>query len=434
MVRMLLGLLVLAAFTHPAASEPPAARPETLVRLTVAPMAAPKPALRYLLLPELKEMTPGNPIPNYLRCSFEVESSRPTDVLAGAALRLADRAARMDRPDWQILLKCRTDGIGLLLPDVQKMRTLAASLQERFRREVSVGRFDEALVTAKTLFAMSRHMSEHPTLIGDLVGIAIAYVAIAPLEEMVQQAGCPNLYWALTNLPDPLVPLDRGMEGERMLLRGEFRELDEKDPMSPDQIGKLVRHLRFTGDGPATREWLEARVKDKAGVRAARRRLVEYGLPAERVERFPVAQIVFLDAWYEFEVQRDEVMKLANLPSWQFEAQFRQNHWRPSQATGPFARLFIPALERVRRAQGRLQQRIALLRHVEAFRQYAADHAGRFPTRLADVTVPLPDDPFTGKPFRYTLEGATAHLRGCPPPGEEKNAAYNVHFEFSVQR
>ena len=38
--------------------EPP---PEMLIRLTVQPMAAPKPALRYLLLPELKEMNPGNP-------------------------------------------------------------------------------------------------------------------------------------------------------------------------------------------------------------------------------------------------------------------------------------------------------------------------------------------------------------------------------------
>ena len=34
---------------------------------------------------------------------------------------------------------------------------------------------------------------------------------------MLEQPGCPNLYWALTNLPDPLVPLDKGMDGERVM-------------------------------------------------------------------------------------------------------------------------------------------------------------------------------------------------------------------------
>jgi hypothetical protein len=48
--------------------------------------------------------------------------------------------------------------------------------------------------------------------------------------------------------------------------------------------------------------------------------------------------------------------------------------------------------------------------------------------------VPLPDDPFTGKPFRYNLSGATAHLRGSPPPGREKESVFNVHYEVTVQR
>ena len=37
-------------------------------------------------------------------------------------------------------------------------------------------------------------MGEHPTLLGNLVGIAIANLAIAPLEELLEQPGCPNLY------------------------------------------------------------------------------------------------------------------------------------------------------------------------------------------------------------------------------------------------
>src|SRR5204862_866777 len=126
-------------------------------------------------------------------------------------------------------------------------------------------------VTAKTMFAMSRHMGEHPTIIGALVGIAIASIAIGPLEEMLEQPGCPNLYWALTNLPSPLVPLDRGLEGERLLMLGEFGEragLDDTAPMTPDKIKRFasymdrLRDYEPGGKVPSTRSWLDKRTKD----------------------------------------------------------------------------------------------------------------------------------------------------------------------------
>jgi hypothetical protein len=93
-----------------------------------------------------------------------------------------------------------------------------------------------------------------------------------------------------------------------------------------------------------------------------------------------------------------------------------------------------PALSKVRLAQGRLEQRIALLRHVEALRLYAAAHDGKLPEKLTDIDVPLPPDPFTGKPFRYEIVEGTAHLRGTPPRGEEKNPPYNLHYEITVRK
>ena len=124
-------------------------------------------------------------------------------------LSQVDWAARLDNPDWQVLRKLKAEGIEVLLPDVQGIRALQRALQVRFRAEIAQGRFDDAIRTAKTLFAMSRHLGEHPTLVGDLVGMAIARVAICHLEEMLDQPGCPNLYWALTNLPAPLIPWTR---------------------------------------------------------------------------------------------------------------------------------------------------------------------------------------------------------------------------------
>ena len=86
------------------------------------------------------------------------------------------------------------------------------------------------------------------------------------------------------------------------------------------------------------------------------------------------------------------------------------------------------------RAHARLEQRIALLRCVEALRLYAAAHDGKLPVLLADAPVPVPVDPITGKEFRYSLEGGTALLRGTPPSGLEKNAAYNVRYEIKIAK
>jgi hypothetical protein len=407
---------------------------EMLIKLTVYPKAAPKPALRYVLIPELREMQPGNPIPNYLKCFMSVDYSNDMEILGRAALQQADRAARMDKPDWQILLKAKTDGIQLLLPDVQKLRAIAAALQARFREEIAQDRLDDAIVTAKTMFAMSRHMGEHPTMIGDLVGVAIAHVAIGPLEEMLQRPGCPNLYWALTNLPNPLVSMERGVEGERLFILAELRDLDESAPMNADQIKKLLVHiddLRKLDNKPSmqtTRQYLDERTKDATKVSAARSRLVEYGLPEERIQKFPADQIILLDEKYDYEVQRDEATKLWSLPTWQGEALAAK--LGPPKEKSLFIFL-LAAYQKVRRAQGRLEQRIGLLRHVEALRMYAAEHDGKWPASLSDINLPLPADPYTNKPFKYSVDGGTAHLRGT---GLENIPAFNVHYELTIAK
>ena len=466
MARTVLACAAMAVFALPCRAGEAAATPETLIRLSVAPEAAPRPALRYVLLPELKEMNPGNPVQGYLKCFmeqhkffFDKESFQRREKLlsmplkelparelrnyGGFALTQADWAARLDTPDWQILPKLRVDGLFLLLPDIQEMRLLIGALKVRFRAEVALGRFDDAIRTAKTMFAIARHLSEHPTLIADLVAMFAANSAIGPLEEMLQQPGCPNLYWALTNLPAPLVPLDRGMEGERVMSLSptEFGDLDEKAPMTADQIKAFIAKcdlLQLDGKAPKpgesfVRAWLDARTADESKVGAARHRLAEHGLPREQLLRFPADQVILVDQKHEYDARFDDLMKTMKLPAWQ--AQELAGQPTPSGEPSLFAdELVGPSQYRVHRKRWLLDQRIALLRHVEALRLYAAEHDGTLPRSLSEVSVPLPDDPSTGKPFRYELAGDTAHLRGQPPVGEEKNPEYNVHYEVTLRK
>jgi hypothetical protein len=122
-------------------------------------------------------------------------------------------------------------------------------------------------------------------------------------------------------------------------------------------------------------------------------------------------------------------MKLLGLAPWQIALV----GGKESDGGGLFSDL-LPDVVATRRLQARLGQRVALLRHVEALRLYAAAHQGKLPARLADCGVPLPADPFTGKPFRYEADGATAHLRSVPPSGEAKTLAGNVHFQVTLRK
>jgi hypothetical protein len=324
---------------------------ETAVRLTVRPMPAPKPALKYQLLPELRELTPGNAAHNYLKCFMEqgrffygkqavAERARyrtmplaelPLDRLrsyGGSALRQADWAARQDTLDWQDLARLRKGGLERLPPEVGPLQVLAEALHVRLRAEVAGRRFDDAIRTAKTMLALARHLGEHPSEVGNLVGLWAAHLALSTLEEMVQQPGCPNLYWALTDLPCPLVDLRKGVQGERLLVAAELRGLRDDDPMTQAEIDQVVSHFaglmsfarEQAGKPPRNlRPGLLARAKDAAGVRAARRRLIEAGGAEALLNRFPPLQVVLLDDKRWYEVERDERMKLLALPLWQIE-------------------------------------------------------------------------------------------------------------------
>jgi hypothetical protein len=272
------------------------------------------------------------------------------------------------------------------------------------------------------------------------VGIAIAMITTETVEEMISQPGCPNLYWALTNLPSPFMPLDKGIEGERLAMLAAFRPLDPSAPMTAQELKPFVAQLdqvlqladeQTIAKSGGVRKWLDARANDAGKLAAARQRLLEYGFDQKLLSRFPADQVILLDEKREYEVRRDDIMKYVHLPAWQFDPLVSKKQKAGDQAL--FAEL-VPAFATVCRAQARLDQRLALVRHVEALRMYAAEHRGALPPALAYISVPLPVDPFSGKPFRYEVRDDTAHLRGCPPRGEEKTAVFNLHYEVTLGR
>jgi hypothetical protein len=253
---------------------------------------------------------------------------------------------------------------------------------------------------------------------------------------MIQQPGCPNLFWALTNLPHPFIDLRKGFQGERVFLTKEFAALDTRAPMTDTQVDKAVDRLqelmKIINVNKNVSDWLSASAIDKERVRAARTRLIESGLAENKVKQFTAPQVILLDEKLEFEVRRDEVRKVMMLSFWQAEPLLRAaRQQRGKREDSLFAGLI--AGDKVKLAQTRVEQRLGLLRCVEALRLHAAENDGKLPAKLEDIKLPLPVDPVTGKPFVYKLDGGTAILRGTPPPGVN-DPAYNVRYEVTIAK
>jgi hypothetical protein len=431
---------------------------ESAIRLNVQAMAAPKPALKYQLLPEIRELKPGNPYQGYIKCFMEqrnfffskdgvaLRTRYQTAPLAdlkdigeygGGALRQADWAARLDVVDWQVLDKVQTDGLKAQLSELPALQTLAGTLQGRFRIHVAAHRFPEAINGAKTMLMLARHLGEYPAEEANLLGISIAQMTLDTLEEMLQQTDCPNLYWALTDLPTPLVDLHKGIQGNGTLVSTELELLRDDVVISDADLEKLVSRLsgvlgtvrEQTGRPP--RNWrasVAALTKSAETVHAARGRLIHSGCDKKLAGKLSPLQIILLDQKREFEIERDDRAKLLSVPCYQLEALAGSAH-----SDNLFADL-LPNVVQLRMTQGRLEQRIALLRHVEALRMYAANHGDAFPQKLSELTVPLPDDPFTGKPFTYNLAGATANLNGRVAANIDKNSTYVARYELTIKK
>jgi hypothetical protein len=459
----LVGLLTLAAFAS-AQDNPPR-------RLELTPMAPSVPALKYYLYPQVRDQNPGNAVQLYYRAmnpeSFQLLQRDPKlhvrlaelgqkplreltpaeikdlSVVSGWKFLLeVDRGARRPNYDWELTDPLRKEGIGLLLPDVQSMRTLGMLVRARAKAELAAGDFNKAARTIQTGLAMGRHASNGPTLIQGLVGVAIASIVLDVVEDWVGQPDAPNLYWALTDLPQPLVDLRAGFEGERVWLDALFpgyREMIE-DPSLPapsaEQLAKRYSDVGAMASGPERDFWLFLLALQEYP--SAKRFLREKGRTEEQLAAMPVLHAVLLYEVYKYDVAYDDLRKSKGLPLIEAVTRARQSHRKFAESQRAHIRDFagelLPAAERVLFAPARIERKIAALRCIEAIRLHAAAHGGKLPEKLVDVTdVPVPVDPWTGKPFEYHREDGKATLTGPTPPGELSFPIYNIRYELTIR-
>lgn len=436
-----------------------------VTRLTITPAKAPVPALKYHLLPRLSEMRTGNAALLYQRAHspewfsslwrdkasekiyelLELPLSKlPRDTWFGpnSMLQEIDLAARRTHCDWEFLDRIREDGFLLLIPDVQSFRTYGQLLSLRTRVRLVEKKYDEAIHSLQTHFALSRHVADAPILINVLVGAALANIALHDVEQMTQLEGAPNLFWALADLPRPLISTRKALEGERIMLDVVVPGIREalKDPKRPPmtvaQISKGLAQLSLFEKEPFT-DRLAMTFLATRSYPKARQYLLENGFDEEQVEALPVLQVALMYGVVEYDRLYDEMVKWANQPPWQARAGFKKSFNELATARlnldmSLLATMVIPAMQKVREAQNRLERKLAMLQTVEAIRLYAAAHGGQLPEALTDIKgLPLPLDPETGQAFEYSVSDGKAMLVGPAPAGQPANILNSMRYELT---
>ena len=465
-LTLLVATVLLAGAADPASTpkekKADAAADKWLVDLdmTVSAKAAPVPALAYRFYPSNADRKEGNAVPMYLRLANERGDARrkevvmkpdewnklPLDKLPLADvrafldgyqynLRQLHLGARRKTADWNYSLDAG-DPIGILLPDMQEMRWQGPILALEARLAIAEGRHADAIRALEAGFSFSQQISEGPFLICSLVGLARASHFADCVAELSQRPDAPNLYWALSVIPRPLIDLRKGNEFEQHLLELQFPDLgDTNRPRAAAEWDAILRRVRTEmqrlskGDPNVKPVKVGNAATDPAGkspdLPAARKYLLEtVEMTAATVDAMPPAEVLVRYLTHYYRELRDEVFKATYLPFAQgrplaLEAEKRLKAVPDTQAA-ELARMFLPAILKVQLADMRTERKLAALRAIEALRMHAA-RTGKLPDKLEDVKiVPVPNDPGTGTPFEYELVGRTVTLTSRIP-GEPLN-------------
>lgn len=360
--------------------------------------------------------------------------------------RLCQRAALCKRCDWEYPPLTIQNMGDMPLADVQMMRELIKLLSLRCRLHLSEQRFEEAGKDLRIGLTLAQHVGDSQFLIQDLVALALTSIMLSRVEEWVSIPGSPNLYWALTELPRPLISVRRSARSELGTIYRSFptlRELKEKK-LTVDEANTLVQRffktfLQLAGEsGPDWRLQLGIATLAMKYYPLAKKGLLERGMSEKEVEALPTTQAVALYHLQEYDRVRDEFLKCLTLPSWQaYEEMQKVDRVETPKAkqTGNLVMvLMMPALTKMFLSEMRIERHLAGLRTVEAIRMHRAKQ-GKLPAKLSEIReVPLPIDPVTGKGFDEGYQREKDHQAVLNvPPLPERPAREGKRYEFTFK-
>lgn len=418
------------------------------IELTIHPRAIERPVLKYRLFPAEAELKPGNAVPILLRLPWEQThwmnqvfptldqwESRPLDapewaksngVLPEEFFNEMKRAAYRREATWEYPIG-ETPLYFILLPDVQGMRGfLGRGLAARIRYHISRGELDEAREGILVGLANARHLAQTPFYVNQLVAVAIHRIMLDRTAELMSRPNSPNLYWALSTLPESLVEAARTASLEGDFFRLSFPAVNDLDrPRDAAEWAtmaeQLIALLEEIDEMPKKKQQAEAetaRPIPAQWIEAARDELPDLlNTSAEKVAAMSDEEAGI--RWYVHKRLRTDqraaaVVRLPPREAWPQLARLRDDVRVMHEKAGTKAGWSDPTS--VYLSMWSLKRKIQALRIIEAVRDYMAAHDGKLPGSLDDIEqVPIPLDPLTDQPFEWRVFQNHAAILKTPP-------------------
>lgn len=295
------------------------------------------------------------------------------------ALRLLEQASQIRAcafpVDWDA-------GPLRAFPHFGPMREGGRLLGVRAEVQAADGQMDAALSSCASILRMAEHAQKEPVLIGALVGFAINGMGVMALEESLSQGdpsptACRALSEQLAAM-DPHAAVVRAFQGERAtrvelferIRAGEGREL-------------------FAGFFGEPVQWVQPLLLD--------------------LYRTVGRPLLNLDQVSSLRVMEQNIAALDLPPSegqQQMEAVVEQIHQLPVYRS-VLTKTIMPIFTRATWSRDRAAADIGAAQIALALTAYHAERR-RYPETLAVLAAAgwhIPDDPFTGQPYVYRLEG-----------------------------
>lgn len=289
--------------------------------------------------------------------------NRATAALDGAAIKLLTdsraslmfltRASKLRECDWGLDYH---DGASMYLPHLNKARTLARIAALETRRAFEAGEYDRARDIAFGMLAMARQVGGDRTMVSMLVSYMI--------EEMVVDAVAP--YLPLVGAPyDHAVAMFQSLPPGPRISQGVLAE---------KQLGAWIANELKTAEEKQPGAWRDTW---KAMI-----------LGAESTD--PIADLQTFDEVIgvldKFQSVYDELAELTELPPQEFDAKYPEFLER-AKAANPIAKVLLPAMDKVMKAQRHSAARMDML-----LAGVAVIEGG--PEKLAAIKDPFGDGPF----------------------------------------
>jgi len=453
-------------------NSPPQKPPIQTTKLLVRAQAAPVYALQYLLETPYMEQRPGNAAllyetaltllaktkgkyPDFDEKALsqwlnERREELPLDTVRtqlswfDRAFHYLDLASRAEHCRWEYPI--REEGLRSEMPDLASFRALTRLLIMKARLAIMDGDIEAALHSIRVGITLGRHLGSGPFVVQNFVGTSLAHHMAREIERLIQTEDAPNLYWALTALPHPLIDMRRAMQMERDALYAELPELRhlEQQALSDEKVIEIWQRIlglskspNKANAGPTRMDMVTSAMKTYARAQAFLR---EQGQTSETVTALPPLYVVLRYQHHQYRRLRDSIYKWHDVPYWQAKeglksADRQQLAAYDEEYTDAVIRaLFrtLPSVELLYFFKTRLPRKIAMLRCVEAIRLYAAENGGRVPPSLGKITqVPVPVNPMTGRAFDYQVVDGQAVLES--PASAEARISRGFRYEINIK-